>query len=341
MLVLGIESSCDETAAAVVRDGILLSNIIASQIKDHSAYGGVVPEIASRKHLEAISPVITEALADAHVTLKDLEGIAVTRGPGLVGSLLVGLSAAKALAYALHIPFVGVNHLEGHIMASFLAEKKPRFPFAALVVSGGHTIVYLVKNYHEFKLLGQTRDDAAGEAFDKAAKLLDLGYPGGVIIDRMAKAGNPRALDFPRAMKDSPDFSFSGLKTSLLTLFKKRGGNFSPEELPDVVASYQEAIIDVLVEKTIRAARENDIPQVVVCGGVAANSRLRQKFAEAAEKAKMELFVPPMVLCTDNAAMIAALGEIMMKNGRRDALDLNAVSRWPLVPSPAKGRGVG
>ncbi len=331
MLVLGIESSCDETAAAVVRDGILLSNVIASQIKDHSAYGGVVPEIASRKHIEAISPVITQAMADAGLALKDLGGVAVTRGPGLIGSLLVGLSAAKALAYGLHIPLVGVNHLEGHILASFLSETKPRFPFAALVVSGGHTNVYLVKNYHEFQLLGQTRDDAAGEAFDKAAKLLGLGYPGGVVIDRMAKTGNPQAFNFPRAMKDSPDFSFSGLKTSLLTLFKKRGGEFSEAELPDVVASYQEAIIDVLVDKTIKAAGEHNLSQVVVCGGVAANSRLRQKFSGVTAKADMELFIPPMILCTDNAAMIAALGEIMLKNGRSDSLDLNAVSRWPLV----------
>jgi N6-L-threonylcarbamoyladenine synthase len=331
LLVLGIESSCDETAAAVVRDGKLLSNVIASQIKDHSAYGGVVPEIASRKHMEAIAPVISQAMADAELSLKNLEGIAVTRGPGLIGSLLVGLSAAKALAYGLNIPFVGVNHLEGHITASFLAEKKPKFPFVALVVSGGHTNVYLVKNYHEFQLLGQTRDDAAGEAFDKAAKLLNLGYPGGVVIDKMAKAGNPGAFDFPRAMKDSSDFSFSGLKTSLLTMFKKRRGQISAEELPDVVASYQEAIIDVLVDKTLKAAGDNNIRQVVVCGGVAANSRLRQRFAEATARAGMALFIPPMILCTDNAAMIAALGEIMLKSGGSDSLDLNAVSRWPLV----------
>ena len=334
MLVLGIESSCDETAAAVVRDGKLLSNVIASQIKDHSAYGGVVPEIASRKHMEAISPVMAQAMADAGMTLKDMEGIAVTRGPGLIGSLLVGLSAAKALAYGLNIPFVGVNHLEGHIMASFLSDKKPKFPFAALVVSGGHTNVYRVSNYHKFQLLGQTRDDAAGEAFDKAAKLLDLGYPGGVVIDKMAKSGNPRAFDFPRAMKDSPDFSFSGLKTSLLTMFKKRGGRISSEEMPDIIASYQEAIIDVLVDKTLKAASENNITQIVVCGGVAANSRLRQRFTEATARADMELFIPPMILCTDNAAMIATLGEIMLTNGRSDSLDLNAVSRWPLVERP-------
>lgn len=330
-MVLGIETSCDETASAVVKEGQLLSNVIASQIKDHSQYGGVVPEIASRKHIEAINPVVRQSLADAGITLKQIEGIAVTRGPGLIGSLLIGLSSAKALAFALDIPFVGVNHLEGHITASFLAEKKPQFPFAALVVSGGHTNVYLVKNYHEFQLLGQTRDDAAGEAFDKAAKLLNLGYPGGVVIDKIAKSGNPNAFNFPRAMKDSTDFSFSGLKTSLLTMLKKRGRQFEKNELPDIAASYQEAIIDVLVAKTLRAARENNISQIVVCGGVAANSRLRQKFTQTAAAHRMELFIPPVILCTDNAAMIAALGEIILKNGRRDSLDLNAISRWPLV----------
>lgn len=336
MFVLGIESSCDETAAAVVREGKQLSCVVASQIKDHSAYGGVVPELASRKHIEAIVPVVEKALKDAGASFLDLQGIAVTRGPGLIGSLLVGLNAAKALAYGLGIPFVGVNHLEAHIMAAMLLEKKPRFPFAALVVSGGHTNVYAVKNHHRFALLGQTRDDAAGEALDKAAKLLDLGYPGGVVIDRMAKSGNPGAYGFPRAMKDSPDFSFSGLKTSLLVLLKKRGRGFEESELPNVVAAYQEAVVDVLVEKTIRAARENDLFQIVVCGGVAANSRLREKFSEAAFREGMELFFPPMMLCTDNAAMVAALGEVMLENGRSDFLDLNAVSRWPLV-SPLSG----
>ncbi|NLA40890.1 MAG: tRNA (adenosine(37)-N6)-threonylcarbamoyltransferase complex transferase subunit TsaD [Smithella sp.] len=337
MFVLGIESSCDETAAAVVRNGKLLSSVIASQIKDHSAYGGVVPEIASRKHIEAISPVIEQALRDANASFRNLEGIAVTRGPGLIGSLLVGLSTAKALAYALDIPFAGVNHLEAHIMASLLGEKKPRFPFVALVVSGGHTNVYLVKDYHRFALLGQTRDDAAGEALDKAAKLLDLGYPGGVVIDRMSREGNPGLFCFPRAMKDSPDFSFSGLKTSLLVLMKKRGKDFAQNELPDVVAGYQEAVVDVLVEKTLRTVRENNLSQIVVCGGVAANSRLREKFSEAASQEGRELFFPPMILCTDNAAMVAALGEVMLENGWSDSLDLNAVSRWPLaLPSLRK-----
>jgi N6-L-threonylcarbamoyladenine synthase len=331
LIVLGIESSCDETAAAVVENGKILSNVITSQVKFHSPYGGVVPEIASRKHIEAIVPVIKQALSDAGLEMKDIEGVAVTRGPGLVGSLLIGLSTAKALAWALGIPLVGVNHLEGHIAAIFLIEKVPVFPFIALVVSGGHTSIYLVKNYQDFSLLGQTRDDAAGEAFDKGAKLLNLGYPGGVVIDQMAKNGNPRVVAFPRAMKDSTDFSFSGLKTSLLTMLKKRGRDFSADELPDIVASYQEAIVDVLVEKTMRAVRENNISRVVVCGGVAANSRLRQKFAETALKEKIELFIPPVVLCTDNAAMIAAIGEIMLKNGQRDSLDLNAISRWPLT----------
>jgi len=331
MLVLGIESSCDETAADVVSNGKICSNVIDSQIAVQSPYGGVVPEIASRKHIEAINPVIKQALKDANVTLKEIEGIAVTRGPGLIGSLLIGLSTAKALAYALNIPLVGVNHLEGHIAAAFLSEKVPEVPFIALVVSGGHTSIYLATNYNHFQLIGQTCDDAAGEAFDKAAKLLNLGYPGGVVIDKIAKSGNPKAVHFPRAMKDSSDFSFSGLKTSLLTMLKKRGRDFGAEELPDIAASYQEAIIDALAEKTIKAAENNGINRVVVCGGVAANSRLREKFAVETSARKIELFIPPIILCTDNAAMIAAIGEIMLKNGCRDSLNMNAVSRWPLA----------
>lgn len=330
MIVLGIESSCDETAAAIVRDGKICSNVIASQIEIHSPFGGVVPEIASRKHMEAIYPVIKQALSEADIIIKDVEGIAVTCGPGLIGSLLIGLSTAKSLAFALDIPFVGVNHLEGHIAAAFLSGKIPDIPFMALVVSGGHTSIYLVKNFDEYQLIGQTRDDAAGEAFDKAAKLLKLGYPGGVVIDRLARSGNPSAVSFPRAMKDSLEFSFSGLKTSLLTMLKKRGGDFQDSELPDIVASYQEAIVDTLVEKTIKAAQENHIPQIVVCGGVAANSSLRERFARETALKQMELFIPPTILCTDNAAMIAARGEMMLKNGSRSGMDLNAVSRWPL-----------
>ena len=331
MLVLGIETSCDETAAAVLEDGRLLrSNIIASQVDLHRIYGGVVPEIASRKHMEMIIPVIYEALNKAGITLQDIEGIAVTRGPGLVGALLVGLSVAKSIAFALNIPFVGVNHLNGHVASIFLSEKQPDFPFVALVVSGGHTNLYLVKDLHSFTLLGQTRDDAAGEAFDKAAKLLNIGYPGGAVIDNLAKKGNRGWIQFPRAMKDSLDFSFSGLKTSLLVHTKKRECPFTEDELPDVAASYQEAIIDVLVEKTMRAAEINSVSRLVVCGGVAANSRLRERFHDESRRKGFDAYIPPPVLCTDNAAMIAVVGEYLLKMGFKDSLDLNAVSRWPV-----------
>ncbi len=332
VVVLGIESSCDETAAAVVRDGrSLLSSVIASQVDLHARYGGVVPEIASRHHIEAVAPVILQSLDDAGLSLADIEGVAVTRGPGLIGSLLVGLSVAKALAFARHIPLVGVNHLEGHVAAIFLTDNPPAFPFVALVVSGGHTTIYLVEAFRRFTVLGQTRDDAAGEAFDKAAKLLDVGYPGGVVIDRLAKGGNRTAIAFPRAMKESLDFSFSGLKTSLLMYLRKRGISLVPGEINDLAASYQEAIVDVLVEKTLRAAAMTSVSRVVVCGGVAANSRLRDRFSNDAARAGIEFFVPPPVLCTDNAAMIAVVGGHLLQEGHRDCLDLNAVSRWPLA----------
>jgi len=331
MIVLGIESSCDETAAAVVRDGrVLLSNVIASQIGEHSKYGGVVPEIASRKHIEAVIPVILQALHDAGMELSDIEGIAVTRGPGLVGSLLVGLSVAKALAFSRKLPLVGIHHLEGHIAAIFLSEKVPEFPFIALAVSGGHTNIYFVRGFGLFTLLGQTRDDAAGEAFDKAAKLLNIGYPGGVVIDRLAKEGDRNLLNFPRAMKESLDFSFSGLKTSLLVHVKKHGSPSAREDLAHLVAAYQEAIVDVLVEKTLKAAKMNSVPQVVVCGGVASNSRLREHFMERSREENIDLFIPPPVLCTDNAAMIAVVGENLLNKGKSEELSINAVSRWPL-----------
>ncbi|HEU19406.1 MAG TPA: tRNA (adenosine(37)-N6)-threonylcarbamoyltransferase complex transferase subunit TsaD [Deltaproteobacteria bacterium] len=331
MLVLGIESSCDETAAAVVRDGEeMLSNVIASQIDVHREYGGVVPEIASRKHIEAIMPVIMQALSDASVSLDDIEGIAVTRGPGLIGSLLVGLSVAKSIALARNLPFVGVNHLEGHINAIFLSDDKPDFPFIALVVSGGHTSIYQVKGFGNVTIMGQTRDDAAGEAFDKAAKMLDLGYPGGVVIDRLARQSNISYVHFPRSMKDSRDFSFSGLKTSLLNYIKKRDDRLEDEEVPHIVASYQEAIVDVLVEKTLRVAQETSVNRVVVSGGVAANGRLRTRFLECAREKDIAVHIPPPVLCTDNAAMIAAVGEHLLMGGLRDSYDLNAISRWPL-----------
>jgi N6-L-threonylcarbamoyladenine synthase len=332
MLVLGIETSCDETAAAVLRDGRLIpaSNIVASQVDLHSEYGGVVPEIASRKHMETIIPVICRALHGAGVSLRDIEGIAVTRGPGLVGSLLVGLSVAKAIAFALDIPFVGVNHLEGHVASVFLGDSSPDFPFVALVVSGGHTNIYLANGFQDFRVLGQTKDDAAGEAFDKAAKLLNIGYPGGVVIDRLARGGKKDRIQFPRAMKESMDFSFSGLKTSLLKCIKKRGYPFHEQDLPDVAASYQEAIVDVLVEKTLRAAQMFSIKKVVVCGGVAANGRLRERFREEADSRGIEVYIPPALFCTDNAAMVAVVGEDILKRGFRDTFDINAVSRWPL-----------
>jgi N6-L-threonylcarbamoyladenine synthase len=330
MLVLGIESSCDETAAAVVRDGsFLLSSVIASQIDIHSKYGGIVPEIASRKHIEAIIPVILKALDDANVSLDEIEGIAVTKGPGLVGSLLVGVSVAKSIAFAKNLPFVGVNHLEGHIASIFLNDRKPDFPFVALLVSGGHTNIYYVKDLQSFTTLGQTKDDAAGEALDKAAKLLDIGYPGGVVIDRLSRGGNAEFIKFPRAIKNSPDFSFSGVKTSLLNYIKKRETSITEDNMPDIVASYQEAIVDVLVEKTLKAAQSRSVFRVVVVGGVAANSRLRERFFKEATAKDIEIFIPPPILCTDNAAMIAVVGDNLLNRGKRDSLNMNVISRCP------------
>jgi N6-L-threonylcarbamoyladenine synthase len=331
MLVLGIESSCDETAAAVVKDGTwMLSNVIASQVKVHEKYGGVVPEIASRHHIEAIVPVIMQSLEDAKKSLSDLDGIAVTKGPGLVGSLLIGLSTAKALAFGRKLPIVGVNHLEGHIAAIFLTQNPPDFPFIALVVSGGHTALYLVRGFSDFTLIGQTRDDAAGEAFDKAANLLGIGYPGGAAIEKISPEGNAAAYAFPRAMKDSMDFSFSGLKTSLLTKVKGMNQPLTSSQTANIAASYQEAICDVLTGKTIRAAQAASAKRVVVCGGVAANSRLREMMNERASAAGIGVFLPPAVLCTDNAAMIAVVGTHLLQAGLRDDYTLNAVSRIPL-----------
>jgi len=327
MLVLGIESSCDDCASAIVQDGQrILSHAIHSQIDTHREYGGVVPELASREHLEKIVPVIETTLKKAHLCFNEVQGIAVTYGPGLVGSLLVGLSAAKAISFALDVPFIGVNHLEGHLMAIFLEENHPSFPYLGMVVSGGHTSLYIVRGYGDYRLLGQTRDDAAGEAFDKVAKLLGLGYPGGVVIDRLALEGNPSAFQFPRAMhsQDTFDFSFSGLKTSVVYFVRRYGEAFVKDRLRDVVASFQEAVVDTLVTKIIQAASFYGIRSAVVSGGVAANSRLRKKLIEKAVESGLSVYLPSPALCTDNAAMIAAIGYYYLSQGRSSPLDLNA-----------------
>lgn len=332
--ILGIESSCDETAAAVVEDGRrALSDVIATQIEIHRRFGGVVPELASRNHVVQVMPVVDEALTRAGVGPAELDAIAVTSGPGLVGALLVGVQAAKGLAAAWEKPLVRVNHLEGHLVAAFLADPPPAFPFLGLVVSGGHTSLYAARGFGDYHLLGQTRDDAAGEAFDKGAKLLGLPYPGGIAIDRLAKTGDPKAVRFPKAIVRGAelDFSFSGLKTALLHHVKKHG---VPEgqELADVCASYQEAIVGALVQKAFRAARTFQFERLVLSGGVAANSRLRQAVVDrAAEYEEMSVFLPPPRLCTDNAAMIAVAGTHAFLRGERAGADLNADPAWRLT----------
>lgn len=338
MIVLGIESSCDETAAAVVEDGRrILSDVISSQIAFHTPYGGVVPEIASRKHVEAILPVISQALKDAGLTGRELDAVAVTRGPGLIGALLVGLSAAKAMAYALERPLIAVNHLEGHMNAAYLGGAPEDRPFVCLVVSGGHTALYEVEPGGASRFLGSTRDDAAGEAFDKVAKLLGLGYPGGVVIDRLAAGGDPHAFSFPRAFldKDCLEFSFSGLKTSIANFLRRMGppapeGGEGAYRLEDLAASFQEAVVDVLIGKLLKAAGDRGIGDIAVVGGVAANRRLRHRLVEAAEERGLALFLPPLRFCTDNAVMIAAAGYSIWKRSGfcRDPLNLDATSRW-------------
>ncbi len=326
MIVLGIESSCDETAAAVLADGRrLLSDVVASQDTIHAPYGGVVPELASRRHLEMIGPVIQRALDEAGVKLRDLDGIAVTQGPGLVGSLLIGCSVAKALAWVHRTPLVGVNHLEGHVYAAFLTDDPPTHPFLALVVSGGHTALYHAREPLRYVLVGQTRDDAAGEAFDKVAKLLGLGFPGGPAIQRVAEQGDPRAVAFPLAqMTDGArDFSFSGIKTSV-SLYVKRRAPLSAVQVADVAASFQATVVKMLVRKTVRAALHLGVKRVVLTGGVAANGPLRQALRAEAEEHGITLHIPPPRLCTDNAAMIAAAGTARLHAGERAGLDMNA-----------------
>ena len=332
MLVLGIESSCDETAAAVLADGTLRSSVVESQDPIHARYGGVVPELASRRHLEVVLPVVARALDEAGVRLPDLDGIAVTHGPGLVGSLLVGLSVAKALAYAHRLPLVGVNHLEGHIFAGRLADPTLEPPFLALLVSGGHTALYACEAPLRYRLVGQTRDDAAGEAFDKVAKLLGLGYPGGPAVERTARAGDPKAISFPVAQFQdrAPDFSFSGLKTAV-SLYVRQHGPLGAEAVADVCASFQATAVKMLVRKAIRAARESGIRRILLTGGVAANGALRDALeAECAERG-YRWTAPPLRLCTDNAAMIAAAGSARLAAGERADLTLNALATLPLA----------
>jgi N6-L-threonylcarbamoyladenine synthase len=327
MIVLGIESSCDETAAAVVADGRrIVSSVVASQDDVHAPYGGVVPELASRRHIEVIVPVIERALHEARVGLRDVDGIAVTHGPGLVGSLLVGTSLAKSLAWVHRTPLVGVNHLEGHIFAAFLTEDPPEYPFLALVVSGGHTALYHARAPLEYELVGQTRDDAAGEAFDKVAKLLGLGFPGGPLIQRAAESGDPGAVAFPPArMTDGArDFSFSGLKTSV-SLHVKRHAPLSATQVADVAASFQATVVRTLVRRTLAAAAALGVRRVVLTGGVAANGPLREALASEASAQGVRVHIPPRQLCTDNAAMIAAAGSARLAAGERAPLTLNAI----------------
>ncbi len=329
-LVLGIESSCDETAAAVVADGRrVVSSVIASQVKDHAPFGGVVPELASRRHLENIVPVVRAACRQAGLSLKDLSGIAVTQGPGLIGALLVGLNLAKALAWGLGKPIVGVSHLEGHLAALCLGEAPPPYPHVALLVSGGHTSLYLVRAPGEQEELGQTVDDAAGEAYDKVAKLYGLGYPGGAIIDRLAEQGDPEAIVFPRPRlhDGSLDFSFAGLKTAVLQFRQKNQGQ--PYRIEDLCAGFQEAVAEVLVKKAVRAAREHRVRHLALAGGVAANRRLREMLTQAGAESGMGVTCPPLNLCTDNAAMIAAAGAAALRQGQRLSQDADAVSRLP------------
>jgi len=328
IIILGIETSCDETSAAVVRNGrYVMSNVISSQIDLHKKYGGVVPEIASRKHVELILPVINQALEEAGVKANQIDAIGVTYGPGLVGALLVGLSAAKGLAFALDKPLVGVHHIEGHISANYLENKDLEPPFICLVVSGGHSEIVHVKDYNSFEILGQTRDDAAGEAFDKIARALGLGYPGGPLIDKAAKSGNSSAVNFPRVHFNdgSLDFSFSGLKTAVLNYLNTLEQKNERYSIEDVSASFQQAVVDVLVENTIKAAKSKGIRNIALAGGVAANSTLRTQMKKRAMENGLTMYYPSPVLCTDNAAMIACAAYYEFIRGNLSDLTLNAV----------------
>jgi N6-L-threonylcarbamoyladenine synthase len=348
MFILGIDTSCDDTSASVVKKGSkILSNIISNQIEIHKKYGGIVPELASRRHIEMIWPVVDEALKSAGVAFEDLTAVAVCYGPGLIGSLLVGCSFAKAICYAKKIPLLAINHLEGHIFSVFLEGACPSFPFIALIVSGGHTCLYRVDGFRMYRELGRTRDDAVGEAYDKVSKLLGLGYPGGPIIDELAKRGNPKAIDFPRAyLPQSLDFSLSGLKTAVLNFLKsevksqkseknKKVNNsefsiLNSELVHDIAASFQASVIDVLVRKTESAIKKTRIKRVILSGGVASNSELRKRMKEMANKRDVEIFIPSVPLCTDNAAMIAAAGYHHFKAKNIASLNLNPKAYLPL-----------
>ncbi|MCI6887771.1 MAG: tRNA (adenosine(37)-N6)-threonylcarbamoyltransferase complex transferase subunit TsaD [Lachnospiraceae bacterium] len=333
VLILAIESSCDETAAAVVRNGReVLSNVISSQIALHTQFGGVVPEIASRKHIEKINQVITQALDDAGVTLDDITAVGVTYGPGLVGALLVGVAEAKAIAYAAKKPLVGVHHIEGHVSANYIEHPDLEPPFVCLIVSGGHTHLVIVKDYGEFEIIGRTRDDAAGEAFDKVARAVGLGYPGGPKIDKAAKEGNPHAMEFPRAkVEGAPyDFSFSGLKSAVLNYINR--AKMTGEEIcvPDLVASFQNAVVEALVSRAVMAAKEYGYEKLAIAGGVASNSALRAAMQEACEREGIHFYHPSPIFCTDNAVMIGAAAYYEYLKGTRHGWDLNAVPNLKL-----------
>jgi len=334
VILLGIETSCDETAAAVVEEGTrVLSSVVSSQVAVHRPFGGVVPEVASRKHMEAVVPVVSEALAGAGIPLSRLEAVAVTQGPGLVGSLLVGFNFAKACALALGIPFVGIDHLAGHLHSALLGPEPPAFPFVALLVSGGHTALFHVKSPAEAVWLGQSRDDAAGEAFDKVAKALGLGYPGGVLIEALAEKGNPEAVRFPRPLLSPADFefSFSGLKTAVIRHIRSHPETLE-KDLPDIAAGFQEAAVDVLSAKLLKAADILGIPRVAVVGGVAANRRLRERISREARDRGYSVHIPAPGLCGDNAVMVAAAGHHALRGGRRGTMEDDVYSR---TPSPA------